>query len=162
ASNLVRGSLTLDQLPDGRFRLTLQPSNTRYQAVEGEMIHYLGRKQRADVDWLRLPIAGVSFNEAREYAAWMASTGRVPGARLCTEHEWERAARGADGRVFPHGDHLAPDDADFDATYGRVPEAFGPDEVGAHPASRSPFGVDDMVGNLWEWTDSIQLPGEPI
>ena len=41
---------------------------------------------------------------SKRYAAWLRDTGRVPGARLCTELEWERAARGADDRVFPHGD----------------------------------------------------------
>jgi len=68
------------------------------------------------------------------------------------EHEWERAARGADRRVYPHGDGLRPSDANIDMTYGKVPEAMAPDEVGSYPASRSPFGVDDMAGNAWEWT----------
>ena len=49
---------------------------------------------------------------------------------------------------------LEPDDANFDLTYGRQPRAFGPDEVGSHPASRSPFGVDDLSGNVWEWVQS--------
>jgi formylglycine-generating enzyme required for sulfatase activity len=47
---------------------------------------------------------------------------------------------------------LAVDDANFDLTYGRRPLAFGPDEVGMHEASRSPFGLDDMAGNLLEIT----------
>ncbi|MEM7677659.1 MAG: SUMF1/EgtB/PvdO family nonheme iron enzyme, partial [Myxococcota bacterium] len=54
----------------------------------------------------------------------------------------------------PHGDRLKPDDANFDATYGRAPGGMGPDEIGQHPASRSPFGVDDLTGNAFEWTTS--------
>jgi len=98
-------------------------------------------------------VSGISFEDARAYARWLDQTGRVPGARLCTEQEWERAARGADDRKYPHGDRLLPDDANFDATYGKKPDAFGPDEVGSHPASRSPFGLDDMAGNVLEWTE---------
>jgi formylglycine-generating enzyme required for sulfatase activity len=74
----------------------------------------------------------------------------VPRARLCTDREWERAARGADGRAFPHGDTLGPDDANIDVTYGQRDGGFGPDVVGAHPASTSPFGLVDTAGNVWE------------
>src|SRR5262249_23185271 len=81
--------------------------------------------------------------------------GRSPGARRCDEHEGERAARGADDRLYPHGDRLRPDEADFDETYGRKELAFGPDEVGIHAASDSPFGVADMAGNTWEWVSSV-------
>ena len=56
---------------------------------------------------------------------------------------------------------LAPDDANFDETYRRVPGAYGPDEVSAHPGSDSPFGVADMVGNISEWVRSVH-PGEVV
>jgi formylglycine-generating enzyme required for sulfatase activity len=92
----------------------------------------------------------------------LSRTGRVPGARPCTELEWERATRGEDGREFPHGDTLGPDDANFDRTYGKEPGGFGPDEVGSHPASRSPFGVDDLAGNAFEWTRSSVEPGKVV
>jgi formylglycine-generating enzyme required for sulfatase activity len=81
---------------------------------------------------------------------------------LCDEYEWERAARGADARTFPSGSSLSPDDANIDVTYGRDPLAFGPDEVGSHPASRSPIGADDMAGNVWEWTRSVETANAPV
>ncbi len=139
------------------YALTLQPSTVAYHAAEGQPLIFPGRTSRREVRWERLPVSGVSFEDARAYAAWLASTGRVPRARLCTEHEWERAARGADGRSYPHGERLDVDDANIDVTYGRDPMSYGPDEVGAHPRSRSPLGVDDLTGNAWEW---VRGPGE--
>src|SRR5262249_49033118 len=127
-----------------------QPETTMYTALEGESVQYVGRQVRSRQDWLRFPVAGISPLDADLYVKWLRETGRVPGARLCTEVEWERAARGADDRLFPKGDVLLPADANFNATYGRVDSAFGPDEVGSHSASRSPFDVDDLAGNVFE------------
>jgi formylglycine-generating enzyme required for sulfatase activity len=146
--------VALAELRDGSFQLTLQPTSRAYTAVGGEPIRYAGRATAAQQDWLRMPVSGISWPDALAYTAWLDRTGRLVGARPCDEHEWERAARGADGRLFPHGDRLAADDADFAETYGRIPEAFGPDEVGSHPASDSPFGVSDLAGNGLEWTAS--------
>jgi formylglycine-generating enzyme required for sulfatase activity len=155
------GLLSLEQR-GGTWRLRMQPGSVAYEARAGEPLRYGKRGQRAVQDWLRMPVSGISFPDAEAYAAWLHRTGRVPGARLCTELEWERAARGADGREFPHGDVLAQDDANTDVTYGKEPAGFGPDEVGSHPASRSPFGVDDLAGNVWEWTRSALEPGKPV
>ena len=123
---------------------------------------FAGRRARATQDWLHFPVAGISRHDADAYAAWLRSTGRVPGARLCSELEWERAARGADDREMPHGDTLDPEDANFDETYAKDAASMGPDEVGSHPASRSPFGLDDMAGNVFEWTDSTIEPGGSV
>ncbi len=154
------GPMQLSEEHDGTWRITLQPAKRISTAREGEPLRYEGRSRRAEQDWRRFPVAGVSAVDAMAYAAWLDATKRVPGARLCTELEWEKAARGADGRNFPHGDHLDLDDASFDSTYGR--EGMGPDEVGSHPASRSPFGLDDMAGNMFEWTTSSLTSGEAV
>jgi formylglycine-generating enzyme required for sulfatase activity len=103
-------------------------------------------------DWRRWPVFLVEAPAGDEYARWLDRTGRVPGARLCRAVEWERAARGADGRRYPHGEVLRPRDASFGTTYGPLfRHVRGHDEVGSFPASRSVFGVDDLVGNVWEW-----------
>jgi formylglycine-generating enzyme required for sulfatase activity len=127
-----------------------------------------------------LPAGGVSWNQAAAYTEWLARSGRVKGARLCTEREWERAARGADGRRYPHGEVLLPGDActltpkasarEGAPKAGPDPKARaeaprGPCPPGSHPLAASLFGVDDLVGNLWEWTrdpPSIQRPTKGV
>jgi formylglycine-generating enzyme required for sulfatase activity len=111
-------------------------------------------------DWTRMPVTGISENDMQVYLRWLDRSGRLRGARLCSEREWERTARGADDRSYPHGNTLRPEDANYDATYGRVPEAFGPDEVCSHARSTSPFGVCDMAGNVLELTKSDLQTGE--
>ncbi|SEL32468.1 Serine/threonine protein kinase [Stigmatella aurantiaca] len=157
----ARSGVVLEQ-KKGRWHLTLRPTSVTYSAWEGEPIRYGRRDRRAVQDWRRFPVSAISFEDARAYTAWLDATGRLPGARLCTGREWEHAARGADGRLFPSGDRLGPDDANIDVTYGREPLGFGPDEVGSHPRSRSPFGVEDMAGNVWEWTLSDEALTQPV
>jgi eukaryotic-like serine/threonine-protein kinase len=144
------GGLELRTLADGTHELTITPDTITYTAREGEVITYPDRATRKQQDWRRWPVSGISADDAEAYAAWLDRTGRVKHARLCTEAEWERAARGADGRPYPHGDRLAPDDANIDVTYGQRAGGFGPDEVGSHPASTSPHGLVDTSGNVWE------------
>ncbi|UQA55053.1 protein kinase domain-containing protein [Polyangium aurulentum] len=148
------GGVKLRELADGDVELLMQPGPTLLAARSAEPIRYPSRSHRTEQRWLNMPVTGISFDDARAYAAWLDKTGRVPGARLCTEREWERAARGADAREFPTGEGFLPDDANFDETYGKDAATMGADEVGAHPASASPFGVEDMVGNVFEWTAS--------
>ncbi|HEX3694338.1 MAG TPA: bifunctional serine/threonine-protein kinase/formylglycine-generating enzyme family protein [Polyangia bacterium] len=159
----LRGSVRLRPLAgDRQWQLTLQPTTSKYTAVSGAPIEYSGRDRRARQDWSRFPVSGISPEDASAYTAWLRQTGRVRGARLCTELEWERAARGADDRLFPHGDEVHPDDANIDVTYGRVSSAYGPDEVGAHPSSRSPFDLDDMTGNVFELLVSSESANETV
>jgi serine/threonine protein kinase/formylglycine-generating enzyme required for sulfatase activity len=158
----VHGALELRELPSGKFELMLQPTVFAHRASEGELIHYDGRNIHAVADWRQCPVSAISLDDAQAFLSWLRQSGRLPGARLCDEREWERAARGGDGRIFPQGNRMDPEDSNFDETYGRNPRAFGPDEVGSHPASESPFGLQDMVGNVWEWTRSIRAPEEVI
>jgi len=96
--------------------------------------------------WANRPVTWVSLEDARAYAAWA-------GKRLPHEWEWQYAAQGADDRTYPWGET-------WDAS--RVPvadkgrELRGPDDVSAHPQGASPFGVEDMTGNIWQWTDEYQ------
>lgn len=153
------GAIAFKELPNEGYQLTFQPATQSYTARPGEKVSYVGRTRRASQDWLKFPVFAVGIDDARAYAGWLASSGRVPGARLCGEQEWERAARGGDRREYPHGPTLEVDDANFDETYGKIPSAMGPDEIGSHPASSSPFGLQDMSGNVWEWTESAVTKG---
>jgi formylglycine-generating enzyme required for sulfatase activity len=160
-STAARGSLQLREKDDS-WQLTFQPTTRRYTALAGEPVVYEGRSQHVRQDWLRFPVTGIAVADIERYLAWLRTSGRIPTARLCTEIEWERAARGADDRLFSHGDDLLPEDADFDLTYGRVATAYGPDMVSSHPSSRSPFGIDDLVGNALEFAVSSQKRDEYV
>ncbi len=161
SSPTVQAGGTLELRPNdrGAWELQITPASVTYTARAGTSLEYRERATRASQDWLRFPVTGISSEDAQAYTAWLDRTGRVKHARLCSELEWERATRGADGRPYPHGERLAPDDANFDATYGRREGGFGPDVVGSHPASLSPYGLVDASGNVWEITRAASGTG---
>ena len=137
------------------WEIELRRGNTTLRASYGQPLHNPRRQHHATQDWLRWPITGINWDDARAYLDWLDRTDRIPGARFCGEFEWERAARGADGRGFPTGNDIAPEQANFDERYAREPEAVGPDEVGSNPDIVSPFGLHDTVGNVWEWVVAV-------
>jgi formylglycine-generating enzyme required for sulfatase activity len=149
-----QGALTLRRDEAGAWQIDFQPTIVRYVASSGQQVRFGKRDRRKEQDWLRFPVFGITADDAVAYTRWLAESGRVPGARLCTGFEWEQGARGSDGRDYPHGERLSRDDANFDDTYDKIPEAMGPDEVCSHRISDSPFGLCDMAGNVWEWTVS--------
>jgi serine/threonine protein kinase/formylglycine-generating enzyme required for sulfatase activity len=154
------GFIDVQRRPDGGWEIVFRATDRTYQAGANQRFRYQDRTRRESQDWTRFPVTGVSPEDAIDFAGWLDRSRRVPGARLCTEREWERAARGADAREFPHGNRLLRDDANFDLTYGRKNGAYGPDEVGSHPISASPFGVHDLAGNVWDITSSVLDEGQ--
>jgi len=94
-----------------------------------------------------LPVTYVSMAEARAYCSWR-------GARLPHSWEWQYAAQGSDSRLYPWGNDK--DQSRFPVeTNGHTFE--GPEPVTAHaPMGDSPFGVSDLVGNVWQYTDEFQ------
>ena len=95
--------------------------------------------------WENRPVTWVSMEDARAYAQWA-------GKRLPHEWEWQLAAQGTDGRAYPWGNLWQPANVPTPDT-GR--SMRGPDPVDAHPQGASPYGIMDLVGNVWQWTDEF-------
>ena len=95
--------------------------------------------------WENKPVTWVSIEDARAYAAWA-------GKRLPHEWEWQYAAQGTDGRLFPWGNNW---DAEAVPTPNRSRKSLPPADVDAHTTGASPFGVMDLVANVWQWTDEF-------
>ena len=95
-------------------------------------------------DRLNHPINCVDFAQASAYCA-------AQGKELPTEEEWEFAARQGHNALFPWGARTPTSE---DACFAQREGAEGTCEVGSHPAGRTPSGIDDLAGNVWEWTDS--------
>jgi len=95
------------------------------------------------------PVVYVSWYDAVAYCRWLS---RVTGRpyRLPSEAEWEKGARGTDGRIYPWGNQ-------WDAKRCNTEESgiLDTTPVGAYPEGASPYGLLDMAGNVWEWTRSL-------
>ncbi len=125
---------TIRRLASDTFRLDMDTRKmTREQLLDAI------EAQRQSLD--PLPVTHVTWQNANDYC-------RANGKRLPSENEWEKAARGARGQAFPWGNEWSDQKANVGADPAREP---GPMAVGSFPAGRSPYGVEDMAGNVMEW-----------
>lgn len=145
---------------------------SRYPTTRAQYQVFAGESDvaRASLKNENDPVVHVSWEEAMKYCAWLqdklvafSKLGKPPGAFfdaleagklrviLPSEAEWEKAARGTDGRTYPWGNDFDPHKLNIDETgIGTTTP------VGSFPEGVSPYGVHDMAGNVWEWTRSIR------
>ena len=142
------------QLALAAFRISRVPiTNQQYQRF------VLATRHPAPGHWLdgqptagteQFPVTYISWNDAQAFCAWA-------GVRLPSEAEWEKAARSEDGRWWPWGDAL-PDGTrcHFNGqAQGVAPASQSVLPVGTFPLGASAYGVLDLAGNVWEWTNSL-------
>jgi formylglycine-generating enzyme required for sulfatase activity len=138
----------IDQYPVTNAQFKAFLDDTHYHPRDDHNFLRDWRNGTYPAGWAQKPVTWVSLEDARAYAHWA-------GKRLPNEWEWQYAAQGTDDRMYPWGNQ-------WDPSAVPVPdkghEMRGPDDVQAHPRGASPFGVMDMVGNVWQWTSAFEDP----
>ncbi len=119
---------------------------------DNEGRYFVPRRDRQGQHWHPdLAVTNISWDDAQAYARWL-STQSASTIRLPTENEWEKAARGVDGRLFPWGNH-------FDPAFCKMAESrpgmAQPEVMGTFPLDESPYGVRDLAGGTSEWVNGF-------
>ncbi len=144
----VQGAPAVQEVPVSAFEID------KYEVTVAEYNVFIKETNRPapwsaySEDRADYPVTGVTWADAQAYCAWA-------GKRLPTSMEWEKAARGVKGFIYPWGDG-------WQDAYANTKEANtgGPKPVGSYPNGASPFGVQDMAGNVWEWVDDWMGPDQ--
>jgi formylglycine-generating enzyme required for sulfatase activity len=135
----------IDRTPvtNAQYAAFLDDTDWRPLDAHNFLRHWVDGKPPAG--WENKPVTWVGIEDARAYAAWA-------GKRLPHEWEWQYAAQGSDGRRYPWGNDWRDD---FVPVVNRGRRLCAPADVDAFPQAASPFGVLDLVGNVWQWTDEF-------
>ena len=136
----------MDRYPVTNQQFAAFLAATRYHPADDHNFLRDWTGARYPAGWDNKPVTWVSLEDARAYASWA-------GKRLPHEWEWQYAAQGASHRVYPWGD-TACDACVPPPEHGR--ELRAPTDVDAFPKGASPYGVMDLIGNIWQWTDEYQ------
>ncbi|MDI6699018.1 MAG: SUMF1/EgtB/PvdO family nonheme iron enzyme [Candidatus Saccharicenans sp.] len=130
----------IDRYPvtNAQFAVFLKKSGYKPEDPTNFLRHWVNGRPPAGME--NHPVVWVSLEDAEAYARWA-------GKRLPTEAEWQYAAQGTDNRLYPWGNELAPERCNHKTGQTTA--------VDSHPAGASPFGVEDLVGNVWQLTADV-------
>ncbi len=115
-----------------------------------EVVPYLWQDNQYPAGQDQHPVVLISSEDALAYAQWRSEQDGLMTYRLPTKFEWEKAARGTDGRYFPWGSQWRDDGTNW-AKNG----PYGTSAIASFPLSRSPYGIEDMAGNVFEYTSTL-------
>ena len=138
-----RFAMDLAPVSNAEFATFLKASKWKPKHAENFLKHWTGGQPPAGQE--DHPVVYVDLDDARAYARWA-------GKRLPTEEEWQYAAQGADGRLYPWGNEMQAGRCNDGKSGQTAP-------VKTFPLGRSPFGCFDMCGNVWQWTESERTDG---